>query len=213
MDISLEKEGADKFVKELTAKLTGNGLYAMSKMDFYDFVIYLLDKYSIGHFLSRNSNFENACLLKISETKVKALKLNVNLKFREKSENDCFMVITNFLSKLTTANFISDEKRGVYIFVLDDKYTQMCIESVLKKSGTTLNYSFNSERVELEKDALRVFLNQYSLELDELFREKELSDVIKEICKGLLEKYVPASELIRPVLDITNKIISKIRKN
>ncbi len=101
----------------------------MSKTDFYDYVLYLLDKHSENHFLSGNTNFENARLLKIPESRVKSLKLNIDLKFCEESEKDSLVVITNFLSKLTESNFISDESKNRYIFVLDDKYTRMCIKA------------------------------------------------------------------------------------
>ncbi len=212
MEIKVEKEDAENFVEDLIKKITETGLYAMSKTDFYDYVLYLLDKHSENHFLSDNTNFENALLLKIPESRVKSLKLNIDLKFREESEKDSLVVITNFLSKLSESNFISDENKNRYIFVLDDKYTRMCIESVLKKSGTTLDYSFNSERVSLEKESLCAFLKQYSEDLEKHLSYKQAADDIKQICTDLVEKYVPAGILITRLPNIAETVIQKLHK-
>ena len=144
--INVQEANAKKMVDEIIEKIMQVGLYTMPKNDLNDYLLFLLDKYSDEHFLTNFSNFDNAKLFKISEAKIKNSKLNIDLKFRE--ENGCLDEITNFLADLNEENFRLNHNNDAYIFVLDNKYTRMCIENVLKKSGNTLNYSFNSERVE-----------------------------------------------------------------
>ena len=76
-------------------------------------------------------------MLKVSEAKLKNSKLNIDLKFRK--GNDYLTEIKKFLANLTEDNFRLNRTGDAYIFVLDNKYTRMCIENVLKKSGNTGN--------------------------------------------------------------------------
>lgn len=171
MKITIDEKNASLFVNELIKKIEQTGFCSMSKSDIYDYILYLLDKYSNEHFLENRTNFENAILLKITETKLKSSKMNINLKFRE--DNDCNSVIATFLSKLTVDKLKENETKDGYIFLLDDNYTRMCIESILKKDGDTLDYKINPEKVEIKKDSLHTFLNEYQKELNTDIRNKE----------------------------------------
>ena len=65
-----------EFVDSLWNEIKTNGLYDSSKIDFYDFVLYLLIKYDTNHFLDENDNADNERLLKVNSTKIKAAKKN-----------------------------------------------------------------------------------------------------------------------------------------
>ncbi len=82
----------------------------------------------------------------------------------------------------------------------------------MKKSGTTLDYSFNSERVSLEKDALCAFLKQYSEDLEKRISDKQATDDIKQICTDLLKEYVPAGNLIAKLPKIAKTVFQKLHK-
>lgn len=133
MKITVKDKNAVLLVNELVQKIEQTGFGSMSKNDIYDFLLYLLNKYSDNQFLENNTNFENALILKITEAKLKNSKMNINLKFKE--NNDCNTVIANFLSRLTVDKLKQNESEDGYVFILDDNYTRMCIESVLKKDG------------------------------------------------------------------------------
>lgn len=133
MKITVKDKNAVLLVNELVQKIEQTGFGSMSKNDIYDFLLYLLNKYSDNQFLENNTNFENALILKITEAKLKNSKMNINLKFKE--NNDCNTVIANFLSRLTVDKLKPNESEDGYVFILDDNYTRMCIESVLKKDG------------------------------------------------------------------------------
>lgn len=133
MKITVKDKNAVLLVNELVQKIEQTGFGSMTKNDIYDFLLYLLNKYSDNQFLENNTNFENALILKITEAKLKNSKMNINLKFKE--NNDCNTVIANFLSRLTVDKLKQNESEDGYVFILDDNYTRMCIESVLKKDG------------------------------------------------------------------------------
>ena len=125
MKITVSEENAKKLVEELIEKITEMGLYTMQKNDLNDYLLFLLDKYSAERFLENFSNFDNAKMFKVSEAKLKNSKLNIDLKFRE--GNDYLTEIKKFLANLTEDNFRLNRTGDAYIFVLDNKYTHMCI--------------------------------------------------------------------------------------
>jgi hypothetical protein len=80
-NITFEKDGALVLANALAAHIQSAGFGALSKTDFYDYVLSLLDTYSREHFFSRRSNQENALFLKTGTAKIRASKLNIHLKF------------------------------------------------------------------------------------------------------------------------------------
>lgn len=138
-------------------------------------MLFLMDKYSENRFLKNNSNFENARLLKLSEQRVKNLKLNINLKFGNEEPE---VVIADFFMNLTEENFKRVD--GKYEFVLEDSYTRMCIESVLKRSGNTLDYKINTEKVQIDGENLQKFLSAYAADVSKKLKTKEMQNKIIE---------------------------------
>lgn len=125
MKINVSQENSKKLVEELIGKISEMGLYTMQKNDLNDYLLFLFDKYSEEHFLENSSNFDNAKMFKVSEAKLKNSKLNIDLKFRE--GNDYLTEIQKFLENLNVNNFRLNHSGDAYIFVLDNKYTRMCI--------------------------------------------------------------------------------------
>ena len=201
MGISIKD--SDSFAKELVSKILETGFYGMSKTDLYDYVLFLMNKYSENQFLKTNSNFENARLLKLSEQKVKNLKLNINLKF---VCDEPEIVIADFFSKLTEKNFHKTDEK--YEFVLDDSYTRMCIESVLKKNGNTLDYKINTEKVQIDAENLKNFLSSYAEGLNNQLQTKELKDEVLKIGVNILDKACPVPNVVSSIVNI-GKIILK----
>ena len=197
MKITVSEENAKKLVEELIEKITEMGLYTMQKNDLNDYLLFLLDKYSAERFLENFSNFDNAKMFKVSEAKLKNSKLNIDLKFRE--GNDYLTEIKKFLANLTEDNFRLNRTEDAYIFVLDNKYTRMCIENVLKKSGNTLNYHFNPERVEMNKDVLYSFLEEFRKELGGSIKTEEANAAVSTLMLSLADKLLPIKDVITPI--------------
>jgi hypothetical protein len=195
--INVSEGNAKKLVEELIGKISEMGLYTMQKNDLNDYLLFLLDKYSEEHFLEKFSNFDNAKMFKVSEAKLKNSKLNIDLKFRE--GNDYLTEIKKFLANLNADNFRLNHSGDAYIFVLDNKYTRMCIENVLKKSGNTLNYSFNPERVEMNKDVLHSFLEEFKKELGDRVKIEEAKDSLIDLLVSLTDKILPIKDVITPI--------------
>lgn len=203
--INVSKENSKKLVEELIGKISEMGLYTMQKNDLNDYLLFLLDKYSNEQFLENSSNFDNAKMFKVSEAKLKNSKLNIDLKFRE--GNDYLTEIQKFLENLNVNNFRLNHSGDAYIFVLDNKYTRMCIENVLKKSGNTLNYSFNPERVEMNKDVLHSFLEEFKKKLGDSVKTEEKKRAIKNFVLSFADKILPIEDVITPI----HKFISEIK--
>ena len=170
MQITIKGTNSENFVEELLAKITDVGFNSMSKNDFYDYVLYLLDEHSEESFLSTRSNFENALYFKVTEQKIKNSKLNINLKYRQ---NDSLTIITMFLANLNLER-IKKTNEGNFEFVIEDYYTRMCLENELKKIGDTLNYKNNTEKVEISKESLFELLKSYNEELRKKLKKQEI---------------------------------------
>jgi hypothetical protein len=82
MNVTIEENSAKDFVSALWNKIADTGFNTLSKNDIYDYLLYLFNKYGDTHFLDENSNYENAVLLRVTETKIKNSKLNIALKYK-----------------------------------------------------------------------------------------------------------------------------------
>ena len=81
-DKIIESINTDAFVKDLMHFIFDYGLGTYSKTDTYDYLVYLANKHSKEAFFDTNSNFDNALLFKVSETKIKNTRQNIALKFK-----------------------------------------------------------------------------------------------------------------------------------
>ena len=95
--------------KNIFEKIKTDGLYAYNKTDLYDYLIYLLDK---EERLLNKSNDELSRLLKISSSKVNALRANISVKFMNVSEYESLFL--DFLSQLSSKN-IKKTKLTIYL--------------------------------------------------------------------------------------------------
>lgn len=70
---------------------------------------------------------------------------------------------------------------------------------MLKKSGNTLNYSFNPERVEMNKDVLHGFLEEFKKELGDRVKIEEAKDSLIDLLVYLTDKILPIKDVITPI--------------
>jgi hypothetical protein len=65
----MTNENAQRLVQLLWEKIETTGFNALSKNDFYDYVLYLYNRFNNEHFLDTLSNYENGTQLRATEQK------------------------------------------------------------------------------------------------------------------------------------------------
>ena len=141
------------FANDFEKYYLNRGFGTMNKNDFEVLFFYLMQTYGD---LGEKSNFALAKELEISEARVKRLAYEADLKYKKESDNE---LRGRFLSLLEKAKLQKD-KTGIR-FVVEDKYLRSSIYEDLKSDGYFLDYSFNSEIVTIQKDALIKLLDKY----------------------------------------------------
>lgn len=144
---SIDTQG---FTADLMNFIFDHGLGTYSKTDIYDYIVYLANKHSHDSFFDTNSNFDNAVLLKVSETRIKNTRQNIALKFKGEERHNVYI---DFLSKLQNGQTkVIFEDEEVFTFFIEDPFIRMTLESLLKKhQGITIDYSFNRELVKIKR--------------------------------------------------------------
>lgn len=153
------------FVLDFEKYYLERGFGTMNKNDFEVLFFYLLQTYGD---LSNKSNFSLAKELEISEAKVKRLSYEADLKYKKENENE---LRGRFLSLLGKAKLQKD-KTSIK-FVVEDKFLRSSIYEDLKSDGYFLDYSFNSELVAIQKDALIKLLDKY-------YSEEQKKEIVEE---------------------------------
>ncbi|MEL3900581.1 MAG: hypothetical protein P1P67_08720 [Treponema phagedenis] len=186
---------ADAFTQELLQFIINTGVGTYSKTDIYDYIVYLANKHSNNIFFDRNSNFDNAVLFKVSETKIKNMRQNIALKFKGEERTNVYY---DFFSKLQSKSIKvqipnnSDE----YILFIEDPFARMTLENMLKKNtGTTADYSFNREIVKVKRKAFISALLEKTVGNDDKKFIGELKhetrwENIKDFSKGAAESII-----------------------
>jgi hypothetical protein len=108
--ITFTPANAEKLAIELINGICAQGFNALSKNDFYDFVLNLLDTHSTEHFFSCQSNQDNAFRLKASPAKIKASRLNIYLKFTQPAEQK--NTLTGFIRQIADGTILVKDDGG-----------------------------------------------------------------------------------------------------
>lgn len=141
------------FATDFEKYYLNRGFGTMNKNDFEVLFFYLMQTYGD---LGNKSNFALAKELEISEARVKRLAYEADLKYKKESDKE---LRGRFLSLLGKAKLQKDK---VSIrFVVEDKYLRSSIYEDLKSDGYFLDYSFNSEIVTIQKEALIKLMEKY----------------------------------------------------
>jgi hypothetical protein len=148
---SFTPENAVQLADALMAGILDTGFNALSKNDFYDFVLYLLDTYSGEHFLSRQSIQENALRLKVSPAKIKNSKLNIYLKFVKPEQQQ--KALTDFIRRIADGSIaLAEEGSGSLRFTVDDPVVRFCLDAKMKVMlGKSPDFRLNPEILVMEQ--------------------------------------------------------------
>lgn len=188
----------EKLIGELWNEIKTNGVYGRSKTDFYDYILYLLNKYDEKHFLSSNDNETNERLLKITAARIKTAKKNISVKFMDNSEYE--KIFQNFIQRIANGNIPSLEDNGKsYTMVIEDTALRSIIEAKLKRiANTTLDYKLNTELVTISHKAFVELLVAESENSPE-----NIKDFLKNFLKTLKdnENKNDIKQMIKTVID------------
>jgi hypothetical protein len=201
----------------------------MSKNDFYDYVLYLFNKYNAEPFLDVNSNYKNSQLLRVTEQKLKNSSHNIYLKYYEDNEKEKLLKL--FFEKIAarkiTLKTDNEDDIKQYHLVIEDVRIRTQIEGILKDCvGTTLDYHFNTELVKLEaKDFYTMFFGALEKlpdasairqEMARLKSDEETAEFIKALASIAKDGIAALVETLTPIpavkiIEITKKIIKVFR--
>lgn len=187
----------------LLAELTQTGLYAKTKQDFYDYVLYLLDKHSGNNFFSRNTNAQNERLFKVSDTRIKAAKKNISVKFMDTTEYDEIFkdFVNSFAKTLKENSKILQSEGKTWIMLLENPVIRSVLEQKLKDDcNNAFDIHFNTEKVSIEKKSLiEMFQKEAKKQPDGDFK-----DALENIAESLSNhKLTPNFEKIFSVIGQT----------
>lgn len=158
------KGNENNFLAEILDYFLDKGLGSVSKYETDIFIFYLIDKYQKEKGL-KFTNFELSSLFKISERKIKNLKLEVGIRYASNDEDDELASWLKLL-ELITDGFLEFESPDKVVLTIEDPYLLRFIEHKLKKlKKPSTDYSFNSERVKLKVSSLKTLLQTAATEI------------------------------------------------
>jgi hypothetical protein len=147
MDLPITTQNAEQFVAALWHKITDTGFNALSKNDFYDYVLYLFNKYSASHFLDARADYENSLLLRITPQKIQSSKRNIFLKYAEEAEKNTAGKLLAKIADKSIALSLDGEKKE-YTLTVDDHAMRDYLAGLMKRVlGKSYDYRQNPENV------------------------------------------------------------------
>jgi hypothetical protein len=166
MDISDITNAVDhsEFGKEFLEIYLERGIGSLSKRDIDVLVLKLLEKHAN---LELTSNHELSLALRLTETRVRSLRYEANLKYPPSDQN---FLKRRLLFILAKAEYEADAHR--IVFVVEDSFIRKSLQAHLKKKGGFADSSFNSELV-------RVSPSQLAPVLQSLFGKPIANDFCK----------------------------------
>lgn len=188
--------------KKIYDKITTDGLYTYNKTDLYDYLIYLLDK---KERLLSKSNDELSRLLKISPSKVSALRANISVKFMNDSEYESLFI--DFLSQISNSKNIKEDETH-YIFTIEDKAIRNFIEAKLKKHcDNTADYTLNKEKIKILKSDFIILLQKEKNDDENIQKLAQRLKAAKTIDKttDIIAEFFPILKNIKNAYQITQK--------
>ena len=217
-ELTFEPNRAKELADELAKYIHETGFNSLSKNDFYDFVLYLLDKYSNEHFFSVNSNQENAILLKVKPEKIKASRLNIYLKYLKPAEQEKSLSALIPMILDDRIRMKDHTKNSFLQLTIEDPVLRFCLDGKMKaKLGTSPDTSFNSEIVVVHKTdfykILRIIVQDDERLVKALKKKLEsviLEENVKKVFMFLVEGTLEMAGKALPILS-TEKIKEGMR--
>lgn len=151
----IASKNKEKLAEDLLKHYLERGFGAMSKREIDVLMMHLIIKYAD---ISDKSNYELSMMFKITETKMKNLKLEAQLHYQE--DSDAY-VKKEFFELLKVSKLKIDSPQNWIILSVENTYLKLAIEAKLKQNGNFADYSFNRELLKIEQDAFIELLEQF----------------------------------------------------
>jgi hypothetical protein len=113
-------------------------------------MLYIINRVSGRRPIDNSSNYDLAKLLKVSEPKVKTIRLNLALKFFTPEERK--QILYRFFERIRDGKVIVEADDRTFQFVVENIVDRREIENRLKLAGVTLDYRNNREIVVIKKE-------------------------------------------------------------
>ncbi|VYT01291.1 PTS sugar transporter subunit IIBC [Campylobacter ureolyticus] len=150
----ISKLDKNNFVEKFLENYLAPSFGAMSKSEIDILVFHLLEDS-----FNQLSNYEISNLLKISETKVKNLRVNAYLRYNQ-NENQILKNIIERLSDSISAKV--DIKNNEVKFTLENPVEKRVMIAKIKELGENIDFSFNNEILKLDLLVFFTFLKNIS---------------------------------------------------
>ena len=197
-------KGKEKsIIAELCEFFLDKGLGSVSKTEIDTFIFFILDKYQKEKQINY-SNFEWSSILKISERKIKSIRLEAGIRYSADEENDDFRNWIKLL-ELITDGYLEFIGKDFVIINVEDTYLLRFLEHNLKEAKlSSVDYSFNTERIKLKVtsfgELLKIAENHIGIANETSFASNKFKEAkwtnyrnesLKEI-GDLLLKFIPS---------------------
>ena len=150
----ISKLDKNNFVEKFLENYLAPSFGAMTKSEIDILVFHLLEDS-----FNKLSNYEISNLLKISETKVKNLRVNSYLRYNQNEKQ----ILKNIIKRLSDSISTKvDIKNNEVRFTLENPVEKRVMIAKIKELGENIDFSFNNEILKLDLLTFFTFLNNIS---------------------------------------------------
>jgi hypothetical protein len=197
-NIGLSDKEKIEFANEFLERFLEHGFGTMIKREIE--ILIFKNLYQSLNFFESKRNHDIANNLKISETKVKTLIMEMNLKYPTIGKQEALKIIAKKLFETYKNKVINDDKEKEFRFVLEDPFLKREFEDAAKIHGYFADGSFNSEIVRIAPiPFIRIFL--------EIFKN---NDKFQKAFKDTLEGQVLSEKVEKKIINSNKSLSEKI---
>jgi len=189
--VTLTKDQKENFGQEFVTKYLAGGFGAMTKSEM-DILIYHLISESKD--LKNKSNYEVANKLLIPESKVKSLRLNAALKYKQANHK---AVLAEIVLRITAEMRKPEFESGTVTITIENPVEQRELEHALKSKGRNIEYGLNKELFKIQPIALFELIASN-------FENRE--DEFKKIIQGEIKDKEKQAAIINNALTFRQKL-------
>ena len=135
----LNNEQKKLFGKQFTERYLAHGFGSMTKSEIDTLVFHLLSE---SNKIKNKSNYEISNILKITESKVKSLRLNASLKYKQADHK---AVLGDIVFRIIDVMSKPDFTNGVVTITIENPVEKRELEYAIKKTGRNIEYGINRD--------------------------------------------------------------------
>lgn len=173
----LKEEQDRKFGKNFIERYLAHGFGSMTKTEIDILVFHLLSETDE---IMGKSNYHVANFLKITESKVKSLRLNAALRYKPANHK---AVLVNIITRIIEEMEKPEVKDGLVTITLENPVERREFEYAVKSCGRTIEYGLNNELLKISPIALFEIVLKNLDNAEQIFKtivQKLISDQDKQ---------------------------------